>query len=97
MINIGSGAGNRPVHSWSTYCATKAALEMLTSVIAEENHKNLAVFSVHPGVVDTNMQLEIRNSDPKNFPFVNKFIEYYIKNELKSTKIVAKKAKRCIH
>ncbi len=91
LINIGSGAGNRPVHSWSTYCATKAALEMLTSVIAEENHKNLAVFSVHPGVVDTNMQLEIRNSDPKNFPFVNKFIEYYIKNELKSTKIVAKK------
>ena len=29
---------------WSTYCATKAALEMLTKVIAEENHKNLKVF-----------------------------------------------------
>lgn len=91
LINIGSGAGNKPIHSWSTYCATKAALEMLTGVIAEENYKNLAVFSVHPGVVDTNMQSEIRNSDPKKFPSLSKFTDYYIKNELESTKIVAKK------
>jgi len=64
---------------------------MLTGVIAEENHKNLTVFSVHPGVVDTNMQSEIRNSDPKNFPLLSKFIDYYIQNELESTKIVAQK------
>lgn len=91
LINIGSGAGNSPIQSWSTYCATKAALDMLTGVIAEENHKNLTVFSVHPGVVDTNMQSEIRNSDPKNFPLLSKFSDYYIQNELESTKIVALK------
>ena len=91
LINIGSGAGNSPIHSWSTYCATKAALDMLTGVIAEEIHKNLTVFSVRPGVVDTNMQSEIRNSDPKNFPLLSKFTDYYIQNELESTKIVALK------
>ena len=46
---------------------------------------------MHPGVVDTNMQSEIRNSDPKNFPLLSKFTDYYIQNELESTKIVALK------
>jgi benzil reductase ((S)-benzoin forming) len=91
LINISSGAANKAIASWSTYCATKSALDMLTGVIAEENHKNLTVFSVHPGVVDTNMQSEIRNSDPKNFPLLSKFTDYYIQNELESTKIVAQK------
>ncbi len=91
ILNISSGAANKSIPSWNTYCAGKAALDMLTGVIAEENHKNLTVFSVHPGVVDTNMQSEIRNSDPKNFPLLSKFIDYYIQNELESTKIVAQK------
>ena len=91
ILNISSGAANKSISSWNTYCAGKAALDMLTGVIAEENHKNLTVFSVHPGVVDTNMQSEIRNSDPKNFPLLSKFIDYYIQNELESTKIVAQK------
>ncbi len=91
ILNISSGAANKSIPSWNTYCATKAALDMLTGVIAEENHKNLTVFSVHPGVVDTNMQSEIRNSDPKNFPLLSKFIDYYIQNELESTKIVSQK------
>jgi benzil reductase ((S)-benzoin forming) len=91
LINIGSGAGNSPIHSWSTYCTSKAALDMLTSVIAEENHKNLTVFSVHPGVVDTNMQSEIRNSDPKKFPLLSKFTDYFRNNELENVDIVAQK------
>ena len=91
LINIGSGAGIRPIQSWSTYCVTKAALDMLTGAIAEENHKNLTVFSVHPGIVDTNMQSKIRNSDPKNFPLLSKFTDYYSQNKLQSTKIVAQK------
>ena len=70
LINIGSGAANSPIPSWSTYCATKAALDMLTQVIAEENHKNLKVFSVHPGIVDTNMQKTIRCTEEHLFPLL---------------------------
>ena len=73
LINIGSGAANSPIPSWSTYCATKAALDMLTQVIAEENHKNLKVFSVHPGIVDTNMQKTIRGTEKHLFPLLSKF------------------------
>ena len=36
IINISSGAANNSIASWSTYCATKAALDRLTDVIAEE-------------------------------------------------------------
>ena len=91
LINIGSGAANSHIPSWSTYSATKAGLDMLTQVIAEENHKNLTVFSVHPGIVDTNMQKKIRQTNPDLFPLLSKFSSYYTSNELENTKTVAKK------
>ena len=91
LINIGSGAANNPIPSWSTYCATKAGLDMLTQVIAEENHKNLTVFSVHPGIVDTNMQKKIRETEPNLFPLLSEFTGYYNNNELENTETVAKK------
>ena len=91
IINIGSGAANKAIASWSTYCATKSALDILTEVIAEEKHKNLTLFSVHPGVVDTNMQKEIRDSDPDSFHLLDKFIAYYNDGELENTQNIAKK------
>ena len=91
LINLGSGAANNPISSWSTYCATKAGLDMLTQVIAEENHENLTVFSVHPGIVDTNMQKNIRDTNPDLFPLLRKFTSYYTNNELENTEAVAKK------
>ena len=91
IINIGSGAANNAIAAWSTYCSAKAALDMLTEVIAEEKHDKLTVFSVHPGVVDTNMQGEIRNSDEKFFPLLSKFTAYHSNNELEKPSIVAQK------
>ena len=91
LINIGSGAANKAIASWSAYCATKSGLDMFTEVIAEEKHKNLTVFSIHPGVVDTNMQKEIRESDAEFFPIRQQFIDYYSKNELFSADFVAQK------
>ena len=91
LINLGSGAANNPISSWSTYCATKAGLDMLAQVITEENHENLTVFSVHPGIVDTNMQKKIRNTKPDLFPLLSKFINYYNNNELENAETVAKK------
>ena len=91
LINISSGAANNPIPAWSTYCSAKAGLDMFTQVAVEENHKNLAVFSVSPGVVDTNMQKMIREADPDLFPLLSKFTSYYNNNELENTETVAKK------
>ena len=91
LINIGSGAANSPIPSWSTYCATKAALDMLTQVIATEKHEKLNIFSVHPGVVDTNMQKTIRETKAHLFPLLSKFTSYHNNKELETTTIAAQK------
>ena len=91
LINIGSGAANSPIPSWSTYCATKSALDMLTQVIADEKHEKLNIFSVHPGVVDTNMQKTIRETKEHLFPLLSKFTAYHNNNELETTPIAAQK------
>ena len=39
VLNISSGAGKHPIHSWSTYCASKAALDMLSQVLQLEYPK----------------------------------------------------------
>ena len=91
IINISSGAANKSIASWSTYCATKSALDRLTGVINEENHSNLQALSISPGIVDTNMQAEIRDSDPNLFPFLGQFTSYYYNNELENATIVAQK------
>ena len=91
LINISSGAANKAIASWSTYCATKSGLDMLTEVIQKEKHESLKVFSIHPGVVNTKMQEEIRKSDADFFPIKQQFIDYYSKNELFSVDFVALK------
>ena len=64
---------------------------MLKEVIQKEKHESLKVFSIHPGVVNTNMQEEIRKSDADFFPIKQQFIDYYSKNELFSVDFVALK------
>lgn len=91
LINISSGAANKAIPAWSTYCTTKSGLDMLTKVITEEKHNNLKAFSIYPGVVDTDMQKNIRTSEKKYFPLQQKFIDYYKNNELLTTNNVAHK------
>ena len=96
IINISSGAAKNAIPSWSTYCITKSGLDMLSLSLKEENHKKLSIFSVSPGVVDTDIQLEIRNSDENSFPLHQKFVNYFINNELLSPKSVSLKIYKII-
>ena len=90
VLNISSGAGKHPIHSWSTYCASKAALDMLSQVLQLEYPK-FKIYSVSPGIVDTAMQEEIREADKKDFPEVARFISYKENGELASAEVVAQK------
>lgn len=63
IVNISSGAAHRPLEGWSAYCSAKAGLAMLTqSLHLEYGGRGLRVFGFGPGVVDTEMQVEIRAS-----------------------------------
>jgi NAD(P)-dependent dehydrogenase (short-subunit alcohol dehydrogenase family) len=61
IVNVSTGAALKPVPGWSAYCASKAGLLHLTSVIAAE-YPDIACFSLRPGVIDTAMQTAIRQS-----------------------------------
>ena len=91
IINISSGAAIKSIPSWSTYCATKAALDRFTDTLSEEKIPNLEIFSIHPGIVNTNMQKCIRDSDSKNFPLKDQFVEYYRTDQLEDPSLVSKK------
>ena len=89
IINVSSGAGKHPIEAWSTYCASKAALDMFTQVLQAEQ-PSFKVFAVAPGIVDTPMQASIRGADKKHFPG-DRFQSYKDQGELASARDVALK------
>lgn len=94
IINISSGAATGAYASWSNYCASKAALEMLSKCIEIEQKDKASpihCFSIAPGVVDTDMQNQIRSTSIENFAMLPKFEELYRENKLYSPVIVAEK------
>lgn len=90
IINISSGVSRYPLSSWSTYCASKAALDMFTRVM-KLDHPDVYAFSIAPGIVDTEMQGEIRRLDRERFPDKERFVGYKEKGELSRPEDVAEK------
>ena len=87
IVNISSGAGKRPIPSWASYCASKAALDLFSQTfLLEEKERGRAiqVFAISPGVIDTAMQEEIRSSNKENFSSIERFLELKENNELRS-------------
>jgi NAD(P)-dependent dehydrogenase (short-subunit alcohol dehydrogenase family) len=71
LVNITSGAATKPYEGWGPYCASKAAVDMLTEIAARE--AGIRAYAVAPGVVDTDMQAEIRATPAERFPAVERF------------------------
>lgn len=78
LVNISSGAANRSIPSWGSYCASKAALNRLTEnfyLEEQERGKNVSAYAVAPGVIDTGMQAEIRAADSAVFSEKDNFVK----------------------
>jgi NAD(P)-dependent dehydrogenase (short-subunit alcohol dehydrogenase family) len=74
LVNLSSGAATKAYEGWAAYCASKAAVDQLTRVVAlEEARHDLCAYSVSPGIVDTEMQTAIRAADPASFPERDRF------------------------
>jgi benzil reductase ((S)-benzoin forming) len=94
IINISSGAGRRPIAGWAAYCATKAGLDMASRAMAEECAAAalpLTVTSLAPGIIDTDMQAEIRNTTEDKFADVERFRAFKAEGALASAEAVAEK------
>ncbi|MBW7974686.1 SDR family NAD(P)-dependent oxidoreductase [Bradyrhizobium sp. BR 10289] len=91
VANISSGAASRPKGSWATYSAAKAGLECFSTALARDFANDDRVKSVifEPGIVDTDMQARIRDTDPANFDEVAQFLTFKKSGQLLSAETVA--------
>ena len=87
VLNISSGNGRRAMASQSIYSATKAGMDHFTRCLAlEEALKphGAKVCSLAPGVIDTDMQTHLRDSDPAAFPDHSRFVDLKAHGQLSS-------------
>ena len=93
ILNISSGAGIKPYYGWSLYCSSKAGMEMFSKVLAKEaaRNNNFKTICIKPGIIDTDMQFQIRNSKEVDFEDVNRFRELKSDNKLYSPDFAASK------
>jgi benzil reductase ((S)-benzoin forming) len=94
IVNISSGAANRPIHGWNTYCTTKAGLDMYTKSVGLEQSsvsQPATILSFSPGIMDTGMQGVIRSSTQEDFANVEMFQKYHDEGQLRSPDFVAEK------
>lgn len=88
IINITTGAANKPYAGWSMYCSTKCGVKMFYDCMTIED-PTIIVRHIDPGIMDTNIQKLIRQTTTDQFPLRNQFAEYKKKNLLKKPENVA--------
>lgn len=78
LVNISSGAGRKGYFGWSAYCAGKAAVDRMSECLAlEEKSRGLRVHAVAPGIIETEMQEQIRAATAEQFPERDRFVKIH--------------------
>lgn len=69
IVNVSSGAARSPIRGASAYCASKAGVDMFTRVLASElAGTQITANILYPGMVATDMQVDIRSVDTSESP-----------------------------
>jgi NAD(P)-dependent dehydrogenase (short-subunit alcohol dehydrogenase family) len=87
VLFVSSGLGRRPMAGSAAYCAQKAGLDHLARALALEEAARphgARVASVAPGVIDTDMQRQLRGADLHRFPERVRFDEMHRSGALDS-------------
>lgn len=94
LLNISSGLGRRAMAGSTAYCAVKAGMDHFSRAVALEQAalKNGAkVVSLAPGVIDTDMQVQLRGADRRRFPEGEFFADLKTQGRLDSPATAAAK------
>lgn len=94
VLNISSGLGRRAMAGSASYCAAKAGLDHFSRCTAldEAARANGArIVSLAPGVIDTDMQTELRAGDPADFPDRANFVKLKTAGQLVTPEDTAKR------
>jgi len=84
LCMISSGASTSAYAGWSAYCAGKAATDQWVRTVGVEQAERggVEVSAVAPGVVETGMQEQIRGTDERDQPTVDRFRQLHEQGEL---------------
>ena len=94
VLFVSSGLGRRAMAGSAAYCAQKAGLDHFARALALEEQARphgARVASVAPGIIDTDMQKQLRGADPQRFPESAKFDEFHRSGSLDSPATAAAK------
>lgn len=87
VLFVSSGLGRRAMAGSAAYCAAKAGLDHLARALALEEaaHADGArIVSLAPGVIDTDMQRQLRSADVRAFPESQRFAALHASGQLDS-------------
>ncbi len=87
VLNISSGNARRAMASQAIYSAAKAGLDHFTRCLALEEAlkpQGARVCSLAPGVVDTDMQTQLRAADAESLPDHGRFVDLKTHGQLSS-------------
>jgi NAD(P)-dependent dehydrogenase (short-subunit alcohol dehydrogenase family) len=79
VLLVSSGLGRRGMAGSASYCAAKAGMDNLARAVAlEEAGKphGAGVVSLAPGIIDTDMQVQLRTADRTLFPEGARFADF---------------------
>lgn len=68
IVNFSSGWGRSTSPEVAPYCATKFAVEGLSQAVAQETGGKVAVVSLNPGIIDTEMLRSCFGGDAGSYP-----------------------------
>lgn len=94
ILNISSGLGRRAMASQSAYCAAKAGMDHFTRCLAldeAQKPQGAKVCSLAPGVIDTDMQVQLRSADDALFPDRSGFAGLHTGGQLSSPEDAAQR------
>ena len=94
VLNVSSGLGRRAMAGSAAYCAAKAGMDHFTRAVALEEAQRphpARIVSLAPGVIDTDMQVQLRAGDPAAFPDRLRFVQLKEAGLLDSTDTAAAK------
>jgi len=85
VMNISSGLGRRAMAGSAAYCAAKAGMDHFSRAVALEQAaqpNGARIVSIAPGVVDTDMQAQLRGADAALFPEQARFAQLHAGGQL---------------
>lgn len=98
ILNISSGLGRRGMAGSGAYCAAKAGMDNLSRAMAldeaEKGESGARIVSLAPGIIDTDMQRQLRAGDPSRFPDHGVFVNFKTTGLLTSPEEAASKVLR---